>query len=504
VTLRSWFLFAGLTIVVVIAGLSVLVATRAVLRRRLRRWAQHALWQFRARIDRYKLVERDRIREGLLQDQVIAAARRAHEQAHGLSETEVRRLVHDYIDEIVPFFNVLSYYKIGYNLSRLLINLLYKATIEYRDQPGLDRIPRRDVVVYLMNHRSNADYVVLAYTLARVVSISYAVGEWARTWPLEFVFKSFGSYFIRRRYREPLYHTVLERYVQLITSHGVTQGIFPEGGLTRDGALRPVKIGLLDYIVRTLEDPGFDRDIWLVPVGINYDRVLEDRSLIRERIVGGRRPSRWEQFSVVVAYLGRNLARLLTGQLKRYGRVAVAFGTPMSVRDWVATQPPGVLRLSKPERLPHIQRLAEQALERIGAVIPVTPVPLTAAALLSFGSSVVRRDRLLERMDEIRDHLTEHEAKIVRTELPITEVWARAWLMLSMRRLVLPQGEDLVILPGQRPLLEYYANSIRHLLPAALTVAYSPVADQDSSLPHLASGAEWERITAEHEARRQR
>ena len=164
--------------------------------------------------------------------------------------------VNQYIDEIVPFFNVLSYYRIGYNLARLLINLLYKSSIEYRDHEALDRIPRRDVVLYLMNHRSNADYVVVAYVLARVVSISYAVGEWARTWPLEYVFKSFGSYFIRRQYREPLYHTVLEHYVQLITRNGVTQGLFPEGGLTRDGALRPAKIGLLDYVVRTMRDPG--------------------------------------------------------------------------------------------------------------------------------------------------------------------------------------------------------------------------------------------------------
>ena len=44
-----------------------------------------------------------------------------------------------------------------------------------------------------------------------------------------------------------MYHAVLERYVQLITRNGVTQGIFPEGGLTRDGKLRPPKIGLLDY-----------------------------------------------------------------------------------------------------------------------------------------------------------------------------------------------------------------------------------------------------------------
>ena len=68
-----------------------------------------------------------------------------------------------------------------------------------------------------MNHRSNADYVLVSYALAGQVAISYAVGEWARAFPLEHMFKAFGSYFIRRRYREPLYHTVLERYVQLIT-----------------------------------------------------------------------------------------------------------------------------------------------------------------------------------------------------------------------------------------------------------------------------------------------
>lgn len=187
-----------------------------------------------------------------MQDPVVNEAAAAHRVAHGMSEAQVRKQVEKYIQEIVPFFNVLSYYKLGYNLSRLVLNLLYKASIEYQDRTALDAIPRNDVVLYVMNHRSNADYVVVAYVLARVVSISYAVGEWARTWPLEYIFKSFGSYFIRRRYREPLYHAVLERYVQLITRNGITQGIFPEGGLTRDGALRPAKLGLIDYIVRTL------------------------------------------------------------------------------------------------------------------------------------------------------------------------------------------------------------------------------------------------------------
>src|SRR5438046_7625433 len=207
--------------------------------------------------------------------------------------------------------------------------------------------------------------------------------------PLEYVFKSYGAYFIRRRFREPLYHTVLERYVQLITRNSVTQGIFPEGGLSLDGKLRAPKLGLLDYICRTVTDPTFDRDIWFVPVALNYDRVLEDRSLIRELITAGDRPSRLAQLGTVVSYLISNTARLLTGRLKRYGRVAVNFGTPLSLRGWLKTAPANVLALPKEGRLPELERLAREMLTRIGAIIPVTPVPLAAAALLSFGQTVV-------------------------------------------------------------------------------------------------------------------
>ena len=348
-----------------------------------------------------------------------------------------------------------------------------------------------------MNHRSNVDYVVLAYVLARVVSISYAVGEWARIWPLEYVFKSFGSYFVRRRYREPLYHTVLERYVQLITRNGVTQGIFPEGGLTRDGALRPAKLGLLDYMMGTLRDPAFARDLWLIPVGINYDRVLEDRTLIRERIVGGRRMSRLRQLATVARYLLSNFARLLTGRLRRYGRAAVTFGSPRSARAWLSRQPAGLLEQPRNERLGAMASLGEELMGAIGAVVPVTAVPLASAALLSFGSSAVGRRALLERMEEMREALRALNARMVRGDIPIAEVWDRAWRMFHLRRLVVAEGDTVLILPEQRPLLEYYANSIRHLLPRDAVVAFSPAHEADLSLPRLARREELDIGTAE-------
>jgi len=407
---------------------------------------------------------------------------------HGLSEKTVRRQVRKYLDEIIPHFNVLSYYKLGYNVAKVLVNLLYKVSVDYQDEAALAKIPNRDVVVYLMNHRSNADYIVVAYVLARGVHVSYAVGEWARAFPLEYVFKNFGAYFIRRRFREPLYHTVLERYVQLITRNGVTQGIFPEGGLSRDGKLRGPKLGLLDYILRTLRDQDFDRDIWLVPVALNYDRVLEDRSLIRELIDQRDRPGRLAQLGTVLSYLAGNTVRLLTGRLKRYGRVAVNFGAPLSMREWLRSAPRDVLNLPKEQRLPELEHLARDMLARIGAIVPVTPVPLAAAALLSFGQTAITREALLERMDQLRDRLQEVNAKVVRGGTRIAEIWDRAWRMMRMRRLVVAEGTTLVVLPNGRPLLEFYANSIAHLVPIrAPRMPFHKTHEIDTNLPRLRS-----------------
>jgi len=484
VTARSW----------VLAGLLALALGSALLyvaRRRLHRMAQRAVLRFRARLARYHLQQRRLAKAALLDDPVVGVAVAEHAREHQVPEAQVWRQVGRYVDEIVPYLNVLSYYKIGYNVAKLFVNLLYKVSVDYQDEDALARIPKRDVVVYLMNHRSNADYIVVAYVLARGTHVSYAVGEWARAWPLEYVFKSFGAYFIRRRFREPLYHAVLERYVQLITTNGVTQGIFPEGGLTRDGRLRPPKLGLLDYICRSVLDPSFERDVWFVPVALNYDRVLEDRSLIRELTDPRDRPGLGAQFATVTSYVLGNTVRLVTGRLKRYGRVAVNFGTPLSLRAWLATAPPGVLEWPRERRLPELQRLADEMLRRIGAIIPVTPVPLVAAALLSFEQSVVRRDALLERMDTLRDRLLEVNGKVVRGGARIDEVWDRAWRMLRLRRLVVAEGTSFVILPRGRPLLEYYANSIAHLVPIrAPRLPFHKEHDRETDLPRLKTG-EW-------------
>ena len=486
-TFVDWLLLAAAALLAAGLALWLTRTTTAAFRARLRRSARRALRDFQARIARFKLVSRRAIHDELILDPVVVAAMREHRREHHLTELEVRVRVEQYIDEILPFFNVLSYYRFGYNLAKLTLNLLYKVTVDYQDEASLERIPRKDVVVYLMNHRSNVDYVVVAYVLARGVAVSYAVGEWARVWPLETIFKSFGSYFVRRRYREPLYHAVLERYVQLMTRNGVTQGLFPEGGLSRDGKFRQARIGLLDYIVGTLREASFDRDIWFVPVAINYDRTLEDRVLIQEYLDPELRLSRPRQLWSVVQYVGLNTLRFLTGRLRRYGRAAVSFGTPTSLRTWLASQATDVLHLPREERLLHIQRLADDVMDDVRAVVPVTAVALASAALLSFERHVVPLDALLERMRDTRDRLLELNAKVVRADRDIAETWRRARRMFRMRRIVLVTGASVAVMPRQRPLLEYYANSIAHLLPERVEAVHrmTPADDGDGTLHRL-------------------
>ncbi|MBU6366384.1 MAG: 1-acyl-sn-glycerol-3-phosphate acyltransferase [Gemmatimonadetes bacterium] len=457
--------------VVLLAGGAVAyMATHRAARWYLRRWARRTLLRVRTRTDRDKLTQRARVIAQVLEDPAVADAVRAHAAQHGEPEEATWRRARRYLQEIVPFFSILAYYRLGYWVSRAALGLFYKVTVTVERPDPFRDVPRDATVIYLMNHRSNADYVLVSYVLLGRVAISWAVGEWARAFPLELLFKSFGSYFIRRRHREPLYHAVLRGYVERVTRGGVTQGIFPEGGLTRDGALRPAKIGLLDYALGAARDPAVRRRLVVVPVGINYDRVLEDRSLLRElesrteaRGVGIRVGQAWE----VGRFLLWNVGRLFLRRWRRYGQAAVTIGAPIPVAPWLdAMEAEGTPLHERPReaRLPVVQQWCDEVMARVGQLVPVTPVPLACAALQSFDAEFVTREALLERMAAMRDVLREGNASVLRADRDIGETWERAERMLRLRRMVVRTGRGYLLLPRGRPLVTYYANSIVHLL----------------------------------------
>ena len=474
------------------------------LRRRLYRSVGDYLDENRTRLDRNKFLHKIAVKQDLLNDPEIHEAVIDHALEKGQKIRDVQRQVEDYIEEIVPFFNLLSYYKIGYWIANSVLNLIYEVVIDRENAAKLEKIPKDSVVVFIMNHRSNIDYILVAYMLARQISLSYAVGEWARVWPLEYIFKSFGAYFIRRRYRERLYHLVLEKYIQLISLQGVTQGIFIEGGLSRDGRFRPAKIGILDYIIGIKRNPRFQRELVFVPAAINYDHVLEDRVLVDEWKKGKEKSGFRENIASLVRIAVKgpvlalvNAGRWLTGRLKRHGYASVSFGEPVFLSKFLEAQKSSIFELDRKKRLEKVQAFADSLLMEISRAIPVTPVCITASALLAMGEGPVEKSTLVREVEKLRRIVRRKNGRIVlgkafetsraladkledekenRTKELVSfeedliagddaaQTVKVALEIMKRRKLVAVKRGTVRLLPARRPVVEYYANSLKNLL----------------------------------------
>jgi glycerol-3-phosphate O-acyltransferase len=461
VTLPFW-LAASL---VALAGIAIVdrlltPSVRWFLRRRVERVLDEVHTRLQIRIQPFKLSRRQTLIERLIHDPEIAAVAESFAGEHRLPRRQVADRVERYAREIVPAFNAYVYFRVGYWLSRRIARALYRVRLGAIDDRALAAVPPDSTVVFAMNHRSNMDYILVSYLVAERTALSYAVGEWARIWPLESLLRSMGAYFVRRRSRDALYRRVLRRYVEIATRQGVTQALFPEGGLSRDGLLQPPKLGLLDYMMSRF-DPHGPRDIVVVPVGINYDRVLEDRTLLLDLEPVARRR---HALGGTLAFLWRNLRLRARGRWHRFGYACVGFGRPVSMRAWLAERDLDFRRLERGERFTRLAELAGELMTEVGRAIPALPVALVATVLL-------RRPQLalspLEIKVEVHRLMQQIEAAGGRVYVPrenreyALEVGLR---MLKLRRLVEETAEGL-LRPRREDdrLLRYYANSVAHL-----------------------------------------
>jgi len=223
------------------------------------------------RIQPFKTTKRQALIDQLLLDTEVIKAIEDHVEEAGVPREVAMAKAEGYAKEIVPAFNAYAYSKIGTRLARWASTFVYRVRLGYADDDGLSKIDKEATVVFVMNHRSNMDYVLVTYLASASATLSYAVGEWARVWLLQNLIHAMGAYFIRRDSGNKLYRRVLARYVAMATRSGVTQAIFPEGGLSRDGNLREPKFGLLGYMIGGYSEQS-ERDVVFVPVGLNAGR----------------------------------------------------------------------------------------------------------------------------------------------------------------------------------------------------------------------------------------
>ena len=442
-----------------------LPAVRVVLRRRVRAFVERLNERLAFKLQPFKLTRKRTVEEMLVHDPEVAQAAADYRVENGLSWDEVTDLVRAYAREIVPRFNAYFYYRGAHWLARRVARAFYRVRVSFLDRRALAAIDPDSSVVFVMNHRSNFDYILVSYLVSRHAAVSYAVGEWARVWPLDTLIRRLGAYFVRRNASDPLYRKVLERFVQLSTDSGVTQGIFPEGRLTRDGRLGEPRLGLLSYLLKRF-DPAGRRDLVFIPVGINYDRVFEDRTHALQLEGRLHRRSIGHTAVLTMRWFGKYLWLLVRGRFLRFGWACVNFGVPVSVKGYLSTQDRDLRALPADQHRAEVERLGNRLMEEVARAVPVTPVALTARALLVANAPTVSLGALAgavgSQLDELHANgLARNVNRNGAAELAVAGV-----RMLSLRRVVRRDGDEVAMEEGERTLLEYYANSIAHLFAA--------------------------------------
>ncbi|MEQ1673173.1 MAG: 1-acyl-sn-glycerol-3-phosphate acyltransferase, partial [Hyphomicrobium sp.] len=353
-------------------------SVRWALRHRANRAIDELNTRLKLHIQSFKMTKRQVLCDRLLYDPDVLAAVEAYAADNKMPREVAMHKAEKYAREIVPSFSAYAYFKIGARLARRVSQTLYRVRLGYTNDDALKAVPPDSSVVFVINHRSNMDYVLVTYVAASSSALSYAVGEWAQVWGLRGLIRSMGAYFIRRDSRDALYRKILARYVDMATKAGVVQAIFPEGGLTRDGSLRPPKFGLLSYMVSGF-DPYGPRDVVFIPVGLNYDRVLEDRVLTAAASAPAGTPPRFRFGpSVFLGFLGHNLWLSLRGRWHRYGYACVSFGQPVSLRDHLAARHVDLRSLPPDARAAQIEEIGNTLMTAVGKVVPALPVSLVA------------------------------------------------------------------------------------------------------------------------------
>ena len=460
ITLPLWlFVLLLLTALLLLLDRVLLPGMRWYLRRRVNRVIEEVNTRLDIEIRPFQLTRKQALIDQLVFDDRVVAAMKDYAAEHNMPKEVVQAKVLRYANEIAPSFNAYVYFRFGYWLAKTLGRMLYRVRVGFHDDGSLAKVDPDASVVFVMNHRSNMDYVLVSFLVAERTALSCAVGEWARIWPLQTLIKSMGAFFVRRNSRNSLYRRVLERYVNLATRAGVCQAVFLEGGLTRDGRLREPRQGFLDYMLRDYH-PDIDRDVVFVPVGINYDRVVEDVSLVRRLDPEAGKRSPWFVIKTSLRFAFKTLFMSRRKRWLRFGYASVNFGKPVSVREFCADRAIDFSQLQQDQRFEQVEALSRRLMQEIADVVPVLPVALMSEILLS------NRDRWLSELElksiaiaSIED-LRLRGAPIKVSAIASEGVLSAALSMLEGRSFVESKDGLLRAREESLDLLRYYANSI--------------------------------------------
>jgi glycerol-3-phosphate O-acyltransferase len=385
----------------------------------------------------------------------------AAERGESLEKTrrEVWRIAWD----IVPAFNPYFYFRIGYRMARSGLRSLYYPRIGFVDEESMVGVGDEVATLFLINHRSNMDYVIANYLTACRTMLSFGVGEWSRIWPIQPLMRMAGGYFVRRDSDDPLYRMLLKRYVQMATAARVPHAIFIEGQLSRDGSVGPARLGLLSYVTEHY-DPATSPDLVFMPIGTNYDHVIEDQNMLRHDSEHFRAKGPLFILTNGIGFVARVLWEWLLRR-RSHGYACANFGIPVYFSEWLARNEIQWPDLNRAQRYRWIEKLGAEMIDTISDLVPATPVPVLCRVWFHDPIMKLSAEELRVRFHALCASLEQAGCHLVLVQDNRNQTLEHA-LNLCLRRRILRQSSDgeYEINLDKLPLANYYANSLSQFL----------------------------------------
>ncbi|WP_224997993.1 1-acyl-sn-glycerol-3-phosphate acyltransferase [Cesiribacter sp. SM1] len=228
----------------------------------------------------------------------------------GQEKELLRSIINRYAEEIAGSFQHSSYRfarrAITFGFSRLLnasrvkgFGSLWSNQYTLQDKlhiagetDHIRSLAQRGVVVMVPTHFSNLDSILIGWVIHVLGLPPFIYGAGLNLFNIgviAYFMNSLGAYKVDRRKKNVIYLETLKTYSNLAIQSGCHSLFFPGGTRSRSGKLeKRLKLGLLTSAMEAQRDmyqkhSGTEaKKIFIVPVSINYNFVLEAPSLINE------------------------------------------------------------------------------------------------------------------------------------------------------------------------------------------------------------------------------
>ena len=415
----------------------------------------------------------DRLIEECLRDRVLRRTLDEHTRATGRRPGSVQREARRHLRAIAARQSP-TVLAVLAPLMSWVFNRIYDGVLV--DEAGLDRALRaagHAPIVLCPSHKSHVDYLVLAWALwVRGYTVPLvAAGANLSFFPLGTIFRRGGAFFLRRSFKgDVVYTAALRAYLKKLVADGIHHEFFPEGGRSRTGKLLPPKLGLITWEVDAVLE-GAAKDLYFVPVAIDYEKVVESGSYSKELAGGEKRP---EDLKALLS-----TPRVLAG---RYGRIHVTFDEPISLVEHLRSRGLALNEgVTDEQKKGLVRSLGHRIMHGIGQVSTVTPHALVSTALLSHRRRGIGARELGDRIGLLRRIAAEERCPLSSTlanapsdptVLGAIQDAMRTLCQDQMVRVSVAKGETIYQAEdGRRSELSFYKNTLMNLLAPRSLVA---------------------------------